>query len=414
MKLDRRYWPWGILLLGCLVFIVLVVTRPKQAPPSVQGRIWQVEALIVHPRSLSPVLTLYGQIQTPALMRAVASERSRVVEVAVREGQRVPRGQRLVRLDPRDFEPKVVKAQAEVDELESQLLLEKKRHSASLEALQHEDQLLQLRQLQVTRLEKLKRRNLGSEAALDQARMDRERQALAVTTRKLEVEQHPARLAQVEARLERARATLAEAELALERSHIEAPFAGIVAQVEVAIGDDVQANQSLVSLYPLNALEVRAKVPAPYLPRILLSLNKGQTLNALGRSLGSQFGLQLTRLAGRAEAGGIDALLSIQPGQEAGLRLGLPVTIQLSLPSREHVVPVPYASLYGSDRVYRIVEGRLEAVRVSLLGNYTREGEEWVLVYSQELADGDLILVTHLPAAAEGLSVQAKGLEAGE
>ncbi len=408
MKLERRYWPWGILLLGCLVFAVLVFTRPEQSSPPIQRRIWQVEAIEVQPRRLGAVLTLYGEIETPALMRAVAQKNSRVVEVRAREGRSVSRGQLLVALDSKDFEPDVVRARADVAELQAQLRLEKERYAASLEALRHERELLQLLQSQASRMEKLKRRNLGSEAALDQARMEMERQALAVNARKLEVAQHPARLSQIEARLDRAQAILAQARLALERSRIQAPFSGIVAEVAVAPGDYVKANQLLVSLYPVDALEVRAKIPAPYQYTVLQTLAAGQLLEARGESLGIPFDLQLKRLAGEAEAGGIDALFSVRQAEGVSLRLALPVTVQLSLPPSDHVAPVPYGALYGSDRIYRIHDGRLESLQVKTVGNYPHEGEDWVLVHSPRLKQGDLILLTHLPAAAEGLPVEAK------
>ncbi len=411
MKLERRYWPWGILLLGFLVFALLVITRPKLPPPALQTRIWQVEAMEIQPQRLGPVLTLYGEIETPALMQAVANENSRVTEVRVREGQSIDQGRLLVALDPRDFEPNVIQARADVAELQAQLQLERERYASSLQALQHEQKLLQLLKAQVVRMEKLKRRNLGSEAALDQARMEMERQSLAVTARKLEVQQHPARLAQIEARLDRARATLAKAQLALERSRIQAPFPGIVAKVEVALGDYVKANQPLVSIYPMEALEVRAKIPVPYQHTVLRALESGHTLKARGESLGGAFDLRLNRLSGKAEAGGIDALFAIRRAEDAALRLALPVTVRLSLPPRENVVPVPYGALYGSDRVYRIQAGRLESLKVKPLGNYTHGKEDWILIQSPELRKGDLILLTHLPAAAEGLPVEAKVTE---
>ena len=372
-----------------------------------------MEAVIVHPDLRSATLTLYGQVQTSALMRAVASDNSRVVEVLVNEGEVVQQGQPLIILDPRDFEPRVVKARAEVEEFEAQLQLEKKRYASGLEALKHEQQLLRLLKAQVTRMEKLRRRNLGSDAAVDQARMELERQALAVTARSLEVDQHPARLAQIEAKLERARANLAQAELALERSRVQAPFTGVVAAVDVAVGDYVKANQPLVSLYPRTQLEVRAKVPAPYQQKVLVSLENGRQLQALGETLGARFPLQLSRLAGQAEAGGIDALFSLVGEEGAQLRVGVPVTVQLSLPSKSRAVAVPYSALYGSNRLYRILDNRLQAVQVNILGNVFHGNEEWVLVHSPRLANGDLILVTHLPEAAEGLSVQPRVIGEG-
>ncbi|BCX89558.1 HlyD family secretion protein [Methylomarinovum tepidoasis] len=408
MKLDRRYWPWVILSLGVGVFLLLVLTRPRQEAPPVRPRIWQVEALTVKPRTLSPVLTLYGKVENPALMRVTAPAASQVKSLPVHEGERVRQGQPLVRLDPRDFEPRVLQAQAGVAELEAQMRLERERHASDLASLAHERKLLELLRNQVKRLERLRHRNLSSAAALDQARMEVERQALALQQRQLAVDQHAARIAELQARLDKARAELAQARLALERSQVDAPYEGIVAQVAVAEGDMVQPHQLLLSLYPLAQMEVRAKVPAPFQKEIADSLAAGQEMAAWGESLGHRFRLRLRRLAGQAEAGGIDALLEVVSDAQA-LRLNMPATVHLQRPPQDGVVPLPYAALYGNDLIYRIVEGGLRAARVIPLGDWHRNGDQsWLLVRSPDLRAGDLVLVTHLPDAADGMAVTVK------
>ncbi|BCX81855.1 HlyD family secretion protein [Methylomarinovum caldicuralii] len=411
MKLDRRYWPWVILSLGAGVFLLLVLTRPRQEAPPARSRIWQVEALTVNPRTLSPVLTLYGKVENPALMRVTAPAASQVQALPVREGERVRQGQPLVRLDPRDFEPRVLQARAGVAELEAQMRLERERHASDLASLAHERKLLELLRDQVKRLERLRHRNLSSAAALDQARMEVERQALALQQRQLAVDQHAARIAELQARLDKARAELAQARLALERSQVDAPYEGVVAQVAVAEGDMVQPHQLLLSLYPLAQMEVRAKVPAPFQKEIAESLTAGREMEAHGESLGHRFRLRLRRLAGQAEAGGIDALLEVVSGAQA-LRINMPATVHLQRPPQDGVVPIPYTALYGNDLIYRIVEGRLRATRVTFLGDWHRKGDQrWSLVRSPDLNPGDLVLVTHLPDAADGMAVTVKARE---
>ena len=408
MKPYRRYWPWVILSLGVGVFLLLVLTRPRQEAPPIRPRIWQVEALVVEPRTLSPILTLYGKVENPALMRVAAPAAGKVQALPVREGERVRRGQPLVRLDPRDFETQVIQARAEVDELTAQLALERQRHAGDVAALTHERKLLELLRNQVRRLEKLRHRNLSSAAALDQARMEVERQALAVRLRQLAVEQHQARIDELQARLEKAKARLEQAKLAFERSQVDASFEGIVAEVTVAEGDMVQPHQPLLSLYPLAQMEVRAKVPAPFQKEIAEFLARGGEMAASGESLGHRFRLRLVRLAGKAEAGGIDALLEVVAGARE-LRLGMPATVQLQRPPQEGVVAVPYTALYGNDLIYRIVGGHLRATRVIPLGDWRRhQGQSWLLVRSPDLKAGDLVLVTHLPDAADGMAVAVK------
>ncbi len=404
----RRYWPWSVLALGLLLFTVLIITRPRQPAPAVKARVWQVEAVSVNPRSLEPILTLYGQVETPALMQAAAPGKGRVGEVLVKEGQHARKGQVLMRLDSRDFEPRVIQARSDVEELEAQLEQERLRYASDLKALGHEQSLLALLKTAVARAEKLLRKNLLSAAAVDKEKVEYQRQSLAVVARQLAVNEHQAKLTQLQAKLQRAQAALATAQLALERSQVIAPFDGIVAKVEVAEGDFVQANQVLLSFYPWQKLELRARIPTPFQAEIQQALEKHIPLRAQGESAGSHFSAWLSRLSGSATAGGIDALFEVAEGGER-LRLGMTATLALRRPPHDNAVPLPYSALYGSDKVFKIVNGRLHPVTVNILGDYDGEQDEsWLLVASNQLNSGDKVLITHLPNAAAGLPVEIK------
>ncbi|HHJ38439.1 MAG: hypothetical protein AXA67_13095 [Methylothermaceae bacteria B42] len=404
----QRYWPWALLALGFLLFVVLILTRPRPPALAVRERVWQVEAVTVNPRALRPVLTLYGQVESPDLVQAAAPGKARVWEVRVQEGEAVKSGQILLRLDPRDFEPQVVQTRSDVAELQAQLAQEKVRYASDLRALEHEKSLLSLMKNAVARAEKLLRKNLLSAAAVDKEKAEYERQSLAVVARQLAVNEHKARLTQLEAKLQRAQAALETAQLALERSQVIAPFDGVVAKVEVAAGDFVQSHQVLLSFYPWRGLELRARIPTPFQAEIQQALARQNHLPAQGESAGIPFTALLSRLSGSAAAGGIDALFEITGGNEH-LRLGMTASLVLQRPPRENAVPLPYAALYGSNRVYKIVDGRLQPVKVTILGDYAGDKQgSWLLVASRQLHPGDKVLVTHLPNAAAGLPVEIK------
>jgi len=369
-------------------------------------RVWRVDTLIARPEQLSPTLTLYGRVETPELLRAAAPADGRVAAVEVREGQRIEPGQLLLSMDPRDFLPRVQQAQADVDDLQAQLKREQLQHAANQDALAHERELLELAESALQRARDLRERKLGADAAVDQARENWQRQLLAVTTRQLEVDEHQARLRQYQARLERARAVLAQAQLDQERSTVTAAFAGYVAQVDVAAGDQVKRADTLLTLYPTNALEVRAKLPAPYQQELLETLNAGRTLRATARAGATDIELHLDRVSGEAEPSGIDGLFRIQRGGEL-LRLGSMITLWLQRAPQAGVVAVPYTALYGNDRMYKLAEGRLQGIRVTALGDYAGPGNQsMLLVKSPQLQAGDELVTTHLPNAVTGLRAE--------
>ncbi len=397
----------AILGTGIGIFVILKLSGPVQEPVESRERVWRVDTLIAQPAQLSPTLTLYGRVETPELLRAAAPADGRVATVEVREGQRIEPGQLLLSMDPRDFEPRVQQAQADVDDLQAQLKRERLQHAANEAALTHERELLELAERALKRARDLRERKLGSDAAVDQARQDWRRQLLAVTTRQLEVDEHGARLRQYEARLERARAALTQAQLDQERSTVSATFSGFVARVEVAAGDQVRRADTLLTLYPSDALEVRAKLPAPYQQELLETLDAGHTLRATARAGATEIVLHLDRVSGEADPSGIDGLFRIQRGAEL-LRLGSMMTLQLQRYPQAGVVVVPYTALYGNDRMYKLRDGRLQGIRVTALGDYAGAGEQpMLLVKSAQLQAGDQLVTTHLPNAVTGLRAEA-------
>ena len=397
----------AILATGIGSFVILKLSGPVQQPVESRERVWRVDTLSAQPARLSPTLTLYGRVETPELLRAAAPADGRVVAVQAREGQRIEPGQLLLSMDPRDFAPRVQQAQADVDDLQAQLQREQLQHAANQAALAHERELLELAERALQRARDLRERKLGSDAAVDEARQNRRRQLLAVTTRQLEVDEHEARLRQYQARLERARAALTQALLDQERSTISAPFSGFVARVEVAAGDQVKRADTLLALYPADALEVRAKLPAPYQQELLQSLDAGLTLRATARVGGREITLQLDRVSGEADPSGIDGLFRIQHGAEL-LRLGSMMTLQLQRDPQAGVVAVPYTALYGNDRMYKLVDNRLQAITVTALGDYAGAGDQpMLLVKSAQLQAGDQLVTTHLPNAVTGLRAEA-------
>lgn len=399
--------PVIIIAAGILIFIVLKATRPTSQPVSIKERVWQVKTVPARFEQLAPSLTLYGQIETPSLVNAAAPRKSRVTSVSVKEGDAIAKGDLLLSLDPRDYEPRVAQAEAKVTELKALITSEKLRYKSDQKAYQHEQSLVDLELAAVKRAEMLRNKKLGSTASHELAQEELQRQRLAVTSRKLMLDDHQARLQQLDARLTHAEAELELAQLDLERSRISAPFDGYVEKVLVAPGDQVMDNQVLLTFYPLEQLEVRAKIPATFRNEIQSSLIHGSTLTANTVVAGMPVVLELDRVSGSADARGIDALFKITQGNNL-VRLGSTLSLILQRPQKKDVISIPFSALYDNDRVYVLKNGRLESIKVERLGEHIDpEGEIKLLISSPKLKPDDAILVTHLPNAVTGLRVES-------
>jgi multidrug efflux pump subunit AcrA (membrane-fusion protein) len=312
----------------------------------------------------------------------------------------------LVRLDERDFLPGLAQARAQVAELEAQVESEKIRYENDQASLEQERKLLDIARAGVERAERLKAQRVGSDSDLDSAREALARQSLAVSSRETGIADHPSRLRALEARLASARSRAEEIALDVDRARVVAPFDGVVAGVDVAVGDQVKQDAVLVRLYALKALEVRARVPAPYQAEIAEALAAGEQLSATALLGDTPVRLRLERLAGEAQASGVDGLFAVEEGAEL-LRLGQMISLRLERPARDGIVAVPFQAVYGGDRLYALVDGRMRGLTVEPLGSWIDgDGDERLLVQAPGLAAGDRVVVTHMPNAVDGLRVE--------
>jgi multidrug efflux pump subunit AcrA (membrane-fusion protein) len=398
--------PMLVLLLAGAAYYSLVSSKTERERPVLTEKVWQIEVVAVRRQSLSPSLSLYGRIESPELLKAAAPGGGIIERVFVRNGASVKRGDPLVTMDRRDFAAALLQAQADLRDIESQISELDIRHRSNQSALRTERELLAFADAEVARLVELKKQNLSADTALNAARSELGRRQLEVTARELEVDSYPARLKILQARLDHSKARLEESRLAMERSDLRAPFDAMISSVEVAAGDRVSLGQIMVSLFPLDTLEIRAHLPTVYIESVQRAIAAGQTLQAsvVNRQTLSSF--PLLRLAGEAEATGIDAYFAI--GRNATrFRTGELLALSLELPEESDIFAVPYQSIYGNSRIYKVDDDRLQAITVETIGQTRKPGQPArVLIRSDEIADGDLIAATHLPNAISGLKVE--------
>lgn len=404
----RRFLPVLILLVGAGGLVALVNSKPQREALEGREKAWIVDVVAVEPGTVSPQLSLYGRVRSARTANMSAAVAADVRSVDVLEGQYVEAGQVMVVLD--DREAKLLRSQraAEVADIQAQIENERQRYENDRKSLEREEMLLELSRREVKRAEKLARSKVGSESQIDQMRQAEERAALAVDQRRFSVNEHASRNAQLEARLERAKSLLLRAQLDLNRTRVLAPFAGRVSRVSVSPGDRVRVGDEIVTVYNTSEIEIRAQIPTRHVPDVRDPLAAGKTLEATALVDGRAVRAQLDRFTAEVErgGGGADAYFRIIEGGR-DLPLGRTVELVVDLPDVHDSVALPYEAVYGTDRIYRLDGERMRGLEVERVGEQRGlDGRTRVLVRSAELAVGDLIIVTQLPNAMDGLRVK--------
>ena len=409
-RVARKLAPLLILAAAVLGFLVLRATGPSAPPPEASERAWQVRGIEVDPAVNRPTLQLYGRTSSPQTATLRAAIEGEIASVPLRAGETADTGALLVHIDPSETLLNLRQREAELNEATAAVQSERLRAEADDQALVRERALVQIAQRGLDRARDLRARDLGSEAAVDDAQRSLEQARLAVDGREQAVANAPSRLAQAEAREARLRAAVERARLDLDRAEVRADGSVRVVEVHVSPGERVRVGDPLVRVYSLDELEIRASLPEVVVPRITRLLSRQQPLPAEASVAGRSIRAELDRLAGETREGeaGISALFRVTEGAR-DLPLNRFVNLQLSLPEEPDSIAVPFEALYGRDRVYRIVDARLQGLQVERLGEITdAEGRTRALIHHPDLKSGDLLVATRLPNAVDGLQVEVE------
>ncbi|MCP4007922.1 MAG: biotin/lipoyl-binding protein [Proteobacteria bacterium] len=401
-----------ILFIGCgiMLFQYLLDSEPDHKAPVPKEKTWSVQVQTLAVERLSPEIEIQGKVEAPDRFRAAAPGAGWVETVNVREGDRVGAGQVLVGLDPRDFTTALTQAEAELADIEAQLVEGDIRFTQDQAALLSEKSILELTRKSLARSSRLKKQSLSSDAELEEAQRALMRQQLLVNQRELAVKSYDSKKQQLEARKQRVQAQMEQAHRALERSLALAPYDGIVSAVNVAAGGRVNAGTEMVTMYSPSGLEVRGLIPARYQNELALALDGGQELVARAANSATEeeaLKYLLVRLAGEAKPGGVDGFFQASVPATAGLSPGALITLRLKRPSQDGLYRVPPTAIYDNTRIYLLREGRLAGVLVDIVGAALFEGESIRLISSDEISAGDRLVLTRLPNATTGLKVEA-------
>jgi len=170
-----------------------------------------------------------------------------VLEVPVKENQRVQVGDVLVRLDPTDFRVRLSRAQADLDAARNRM--ESARASAESAEAQKRVSGIELgrAERELRRVHALFARHAMSEQAFENATAQRD--AAVARVRSLEGKARSERaVLGNEAPVRQAEAALHRAELELSYTTVVAPVEGVVGQKNVSPGENVSPGQPLLAL----------------------------------------------------------------------------------------------------------------------------------------------------------------------
>ena len=253
------------------------------------------------------VVRLNGRLEAP-LVDLAPKVAGRVIEVAVKEGDRVRAGDLLVRLDLGDTALAVDRDRHGVESARARLqdlaVGSREAEVVSAEAdLADKQAAVDLALREVQRQELLLSKQVGAERDFDRAKTDLERAqaAVRISEQKLSLTREGFRrwqTAEARSELDRARAQLRQSEVVARESEIRAPADGMIAHRMVEPGQLVASGQTALTVALTHRLYVRTFVPETKLGLVRHGLVARVTVDAFP---GQTFEGTVTEIAPDAE-----------------------------------------------------------------------------------------------------------------
>ncbi len=332
---SRRLLPWvGV---AALLFVGFALRQTVFAPDPIEVRVarvarGRVEATVTNSKA--------GTVEARRRSRIASEIGGQVVEVAHREGERVKAGDPLVRLSPQSQEAQLALAIQGVAVA---------RAGAEDTCLRRDRARREL-----ARTERLAERSVASEDRLDE----------------LQYRYDSARVACEGARAELARAEAQQAsvETELAKTVIKAPFAGIVAEVNVEMGEWVTPSPPLLTSPPVIDLidptsifvsapmdEVDSGAIRPGQPvKVTVDSRPGETF------MGSVLRVAPYVLDEEAQNRTLEIEVALDdPAVAESLLPGTSADAEVVLDVRKDVIRVPTSALMRNERVLLLEDGEL-------------------------------------------------------
>lgn len=401
----------GLLALAGLQVSSALTARAAKEPFArpARERVFAVNTITFEPQTVSPQMTVFGQIESRRTLELRAATAGEIVEMAetFKEGGRVKAGDLLVQIDPADAQSQLARVQADVSEAEAELREAEQALILAQDDLTGAQAQADLRDRALTRQQDLKRRGVSTDAAVETAELAAAAARQSVISRRQAVASAQARIDLARTRLARQKINLADAERTLADTKVLAEFDGTLADVNVVAGDRATQGEAMARLVDPDQLEVAFRLSTSQYARLLdgsgslLDAPVTVTLEVLGFDLSSQ-GKILRESASVAE-GQTGRLVFASLDTARGLKPGDFVRVTIEEAPIERVVVLPSAAINAAGEILLLGEDeRLEVAQTEVL---RRQGND-VVVRARGLA-GRQVVAARSPVLGEGIKVRA-------
>ena len=387
-----------------------VVVRMNEEPRSFaqRERVFAVNVNTITPGTLSPELTVFGEVRSRTTLGLRSAVGGTVIWTAsaLVEGGRVMAGQDLLRLDATNAQAARDRIAADVQDAEGEVRDAETGVTLAADELAQAQSQLDLRTAALARASDLAQRGVGTQSTVEEAQLAKSNAESTVLTRRQSQAQAAARLDQARTALTRVQIDLSEADRTLADTTVTAVFDGVLTGVSTAQGARLTANEEFGTLMDPDQLEIVFRISTAQFARLLLDggavigLPIAASLNVEGLDLTASG--TVDRIGGSVGAGQTGRQIFAALDDAPGLRPGDFVTVHVQEPPLDNVAQVP-ATAVAADGTVLVVDAdnRLQSQQTQVL---RRQGDD-VIIATAGL-EGVSIVTARTPLLGAGIGVR--------
>ncbi|MEZ9364284.1 efflux RND transporter periplasmic adaptor subunit [Vibrio sp. 10N.286.49.E11] len=435
MKINRKLLFFPALAVGVIGLVAAINLKPDLPTKPAGDRARLVDTVSLEQQLIAPLAVGFGKVVPKVEWKAIAEVTGQIVyrHPDLEKGQVIPAGTVVLKVDPLDYELKLIQAEADLKSSQTSLAKLNQEEDNLNQTLKIEKNRLVISNKELQRKQDLRKKGLTSQSDVDlqkQSALSQQKLVLDIANQ-IALMPDEKRVAQAVIKVNVSK--VKEAQRSLDKTTVTLPRAMRVAQVYIEQNQVVNLQQEMFIAHGIDVMEVEAQlsihdmqtlassfnqfprdaagIPNPYEAPIKASiqLNSG--------NLNLSWPAKVARISetvdeNQATAGIILEIAQdysqLQPDSATPLVNGMFVKAEIEGVANLSWV-VPERALHG-DKVYLMDDNqRLQVVNVEVL--YRRDNQ---VVVSGELQTGDKLVLNDVLPAIEGMLLRESNSEEAE
>lgn len=367
MKNNKLLYLLIFVTVGALVAAIIIGKNRKNNSAK------EVEWQAVAKRTIIQTVTASGKIYPEEEVKISSDVSGEIIELNVKEGDIVKKGQLLARIKPESYQAVVEQSVAQLDNTKAQLSTAKARIAQATAVLSQAQAQAETAQAAYTRAQELFAKKIISKADLESAESSYKTTKASVESAKAELEAAKHTSDAASYTIKATEATIKEAKINLNKTTIYAPMDGVISLLNVKKGEKVvgtlqMTGTEMMRIANFDNMEVRVDVSEGEITKVKLDDTATIEVDAY---LDRKFTGIVTQVANTSK-GASNALVSSDQSTNFVVKIrilkssyedllkdnpkpflpGMSATVDIKTKTKEGILSIPIQAVTTKDSVY--------------------------------------------------------------